>query len=1093
MESVETGTYSLTGASNQASLNSASAVSTEIFPSGLDIVADGTDPIVDIVAVHGLNGHPERTWTAKSGTHWLRTLLPEDIPNAPKAINSIQRPIIFVAHSLGGIVVKSALIHSDAARRGALEEHRSVKLSTYGILFMGTPHQGGNAVQLGKLVVNIASIFVNADDHLLKHLERESEWLQQQLGQYGPISGDFLTKFAYEEYKTPTILGKSIMVVPFASAVVPGQADAEPIAIHTSHTDMVRYDSKSDRNYRKVSGELRIMMMGALEAIQQRWEKEARVNHARYEGGLGKTQLVAEYAKQHHRDYSAVFWLNARDTISLKHGFLKLAEQIRNEYPLVAYISSSVESRDLDEAVSAVKRWLDQPKNSNWLIIFDNYDTPAFQKGKHVAPAQQAGTNEPDQDMNAISSAYDIRPFLPNAYHGAILVTTRSSQVKIGHQIALRKMTELDNSLQVLASTSGRSNLHQDQGAIALAQELDGFPLALSTAGAYLSNVQTTFVEYLGRYKDSWLKLQENTPESLTYENGALYSTWNISYAAVCQRNPRSGMLLRLWAYLDNEDVWFEMLQQSQHSEPSWLQDLTRDALDFDAAIRVLCDYGLVEPDTSCQERRTESPGYSMHGCVHMWTIHVLNQTLDVEMALLASACVAGHVPKNTEKEYWVVQRRLMRHAGRCSMVLKMPGISLTRRESRITKYLGILYQDQGRLHDAEAMYDRALQGYEKALGPDHTSTLDTVQNFGILYNKQGRLDDAEAMYDRALQGYEKALGPDHISTLDTVHNLGILYNDRGRLDDAEAMYNRALQGYEKALGPDHISTLDTVHNLGILYNDQGRLDDAEAMYDRALRGLEKVLGPDHTSTLNAVHNLGALYNIQRRLDNAEAMYDRALQGREKALGPDHTSTLNTVHNLGLLYMDLDRLGDAEAMYDRALQGCEKALGPDHTSTLDTVHNLGILYWNQGRVDDSKAMYERALQGLEKALGPDHTSTLDVVHDLGILYSSQGRLGDAEAMFNRALQGREKALGPDHTSTLNVVHNLGSLYQIQGRLDEAEAMYARALQSCEKTLGSSHASTLLTARCLCELLEKQGRFDDAEAVIRAASRGRDSR
>lgn len=80
---------------------------------------------------------------------------------------------------------------------------------------MGTPHQGGNGVQLGKLLVNVASIFVAADDHVLKHLERDSEWLQQQLGQFGPIGGDFVTKFAFEEYKTPTALGHSIMV-PFS-------------------------------------------------------------------------------------------------------------------------------------------------------------------------------------------------------------------------------------------------------------------------------------------------------------------------------------------------------------------------------------------------------------------------------------------------------------------------------------------------------------------------------------------------------------------------------------------------------------------------------------------------------------------------------------------------------------------------------------------------------------------------------------------------------------------------------------------------------------------------------------------------------------
>ena len=77
---------------------------------------------------------------------------------------------------------------------------------------MGTPHQGGSGVQLGKLLVNVASVFVAADDRLLQHLERDSEWLQQQLGQYGPISRDFVTKFAYEQYPTSTLLGHSIMV-----------------------------------------------------------------------------------------------------------------------------------------------------------------------------------------------------------------------------------------------------------------------------------------------------------------------------------------------------------------------------------------------------------------------------------------------------------------------------------------------------------------------------------------------------------------------------------------------------------------------------------------------------------------------------------------------------------------------------------------------------------------------------------------------------------------------------------------------------------------------------------------------------------------
>lgn len=36
---------------------------------------------VDVIAIHGLNGHYERTWT-ENGTLWLRDLLPEDLPGA---------------------------------------------------------------------------------------------------------------------------------------------------------------------------------------------------------------------------------------------------------------------------------------------------------------------------------------------------------------------------------------------------------------------------------------------------------------------------------------------------------------------------------------------------------------------------------------------------------------------------------------------------------------------------------------------------------------------------------------------------------------------------------------------------------------------------------------------------------------------------------------------------------------------------------------------------------------------------------------------------------------------------------------------------
>jgi len=77
-------------------------------------------------------------------------------------------------------------------------------------------------------------------------------------------------------------------------------------------------------------------------------------------------------------------------------------------------------------------------------------------------------------------------------------------------------------------------------------------------------------------------------------------------------------------------------------------------------------------------------------------------------------------------------------------------------------------------------------------------------------------------MYQRALKGSEKALGRDHTSTLNTVYNLGLFYADQGRLTEAESMYQRALSGFRAALGPSHQKTQVVMRNLDLLPHAKG-------------------------------------------------------------------------------------------------------------------------------------------------------------------------------------------------------------------------------------------------------------------------------
>ena len=353
-----------------------------------------------------------------------------------------------------------------------------------------------------------------------------------------------------------------------------------------------------------------------------------------------------------------------------------------------------------------------------------------------------------------------------------------------------------------------------EPSAIELAKRLDGLPLALATAGTYLRRTADSFSDYLQLYHNNWDDLSQYDDGLLDYDGRTLYSTWNISYQQIRDRDPLAAELLRLMAYLSNQDLWYELFQAGLDNEPSWWSEVMKSRARFNYAMSLLHDYSLIE---------TRVGNYSLHTCVHDWTMGFLNRVIDHDLCHLAIRCIGLSVQRDTEAEYWVGNRRLVQHVQRLEHNRIKASIDWSSMEAANLYRIAYLYDQFDMNAKAEAMYLRALQGNEEAWGAEHTSTLHTVNNLGNLYQTQGRMAEAEAMYLRALQGYEKAWGAEHTSTLHTVNNLSALYADQGRMAEAEAMYLRALQGNEKAWGAEHTSTLRTVNNLGNLLPGPGQ------------------------------------------------------------------------------------------------------------------------------------------------------------------------------------------------------------------------------------------------------------------------------
>jgi eukaryotic-like serine/threonine-protein kinase len=110
----------------------------------------------------------------------------------------------------------------------------------------------------------------------------------------------------------------------------------------------------------------------------------------------------------------------------------------------------------------------------------------------------------------------------------------------------------------------------------------------------------------------------------------------------------------------------------------------------------------------------------------------------------------------------------------------------------------------QRRFVEAEKLLQENLQSSRRVLGPEHPSTLATLNNLGYAYAAQGRLRESEQLLRENLSAERGILGPDHPQTIETTFNLAGTYNRQGRYGQAEQLATEAIAGYERTKFDDN-------------------------------------------------------------------------------------------------------------------------------------------------------------------------------------------------------------------------------------------------------------------------------------------------
>ncbi|KAH8679043.1 hypothetical protein BGZ60DRAFT_513281 [Tricladium varicosporioides] len=264
---------------------------------------------LDIIAVTGLAGHAFGSWKARgSPDMWLRDFLPNEIPNvriltygydtklpgsqstasivelSRKFLESVKtirkqkadRPIILIGHSLGGLVIKEALVQ---AAEGSPDD-RGVFRSCYAVMFFGVPNRGLETSSLNSMVKG------QPNEDLVRNLHPDSSFLSM-------LHQRFLDKFTMEDSKiiciyetkyTATVefspktlkwakTGEKVMMVPKISATYASinEKKYDQLPINADHSNIVKFSDSSDDDYVIIQSRISQWVKDAPRVIQERF------------------------------------------------------------------------------------------------------------------------------------------------------------------------------------------------------------------------------------------------------------------------------------------------------------------------------------------------------------------------------------------------------------------------------------------------------------------------------------------------------------------------------------------------------------------------------------------------------------------------------------------------------------------------------------------------------------------------------------------------------------------------------------------------------------------------------------------------------
>ena len=700
-------------------------------------------------------------------------------------------------------------------------------------------------------------------------------------------------------------------------------------------------------------------------------------------GGIGKTELALQYARQHCRegDYpGGLCWVRAREDVGTQ---------------IISFVRSCLDLIPPDdlELVEKVRWCWGRWREGAALLIFDD-----------------------------VQQYDDIAPFLPpQDSRFKVLLTTRSHFGSPVQEIQLEVLSEA-KALELLRATVNQGKdtrdprLLQEVGDLErqLCEWLGYLPLGVELVGRYLARKPDLSLAVL------WQRLQDKRLDAIAFKQAepgmtaslGVAAAFELSWQALDESAQQVAAVLSLFALVE---IPWTLVEQC-------LPTLDAEALEEIRDEQLLGTHLL---------KRVDQGLYQLHQLLREFFAVKRSQRAD-ESALQQTfyevvIAEAERVEEKPERSFIKESMVMIAHLQAAIEQLTRPEQALD--SATCLHWIASLYRQQGRYAEAEPLVMRSLSIQKQQLGQDHPDAAESLNHLALLYHYQGRYGEAETLYLQSLEIKGQQLGDDHPDVAVSLHNLASLYRAQGRYGEAEPLYLRSFSICEQQLGAMHPFVATILSNLAELYTAQGQYSKVEQLVLQALSIREQQLGAMHPTVAGSLDDLARFYTSQGRYSKAEPLALQALSIHKQQLGQDHPRVAQSLNNLANLYYEQGRYREAEPLFVQSLSIRQQQLGKDHPHAAVSLNNLANLYRLQGRYAEAELLFLRSVSILQAKLPAEHPLIARVMSNLARLYDLQGRYREAEALYLQALPIFSTKLEANHSWMQEGTQNFRALLQ----------------------------------------------------------------